>query len=91
MQELDLTPFKVEFDREITINDAENGDIIRLASDTFRIPSEHDLFLYCGSIYIGYTLLHRFIVLQEPNISYTNPRVTPRNIKAIYRINRFKY
>lgn len=91
MNELDLTPFKVEFDREITIDDLKDGDYIYAISSL----NNEKLILITA---VSELIICGLLIYPEPIGDYSHfllDRRTQSNyltcIKAIYRINKFKY
>lgn len=93
MNELDLSPFKVEFDRDITFEDIKNGDFFYCVS-AFE-PSILKPQLCMATIDVVLGKAHPVgIVLEKGLVGIFFCAIDESingMIKAIYRINKFKY
>ena len=97
MNELDLSPFKVEFDRDIHNDDVIEGDFVKISDgirDRLLLAKRHhnydydfDGYTIAPDEYEGDTLWFESDELPR-NASW---RTKKESIKAIYRINKFKY
>ncbi|MES2218991.1 MAG: hypothetical protein V4501_11335 [Pseudomonadota bacterium] len=89
MNELDLTPFKVEFDRSINIKDVKRGDIVLMA-ETKSEPAQLMIAegLLSGSSRFASSISASLNGVEVCEDKYISVR---RTILAIYRINKFKY
>lgn len=96
MNELDLTPFKVEFDRDITNHDVREFDFVKISDgENERLFLSRPHIKYDDK-YDGYDIgpdeyEGKDIWMESSELPY-NPewRTRKEKILAIYRINKFK-
>ena len=89
MNELDLTPFKVEFDREINRDDIECGDFVLF--EDYRMSTKA---LFAQFIQKNNLNAHLVLYGSENHKVYFRKlpvTILDMPILAIYRINKFKY